>query len=164
MMPDHDLRNRPVVLLVEDDISDVQLINVALKRTPGEINLIRVEDGDTAVDYLNGTAPFNDRKMYPLPVTMLLDIKLPKRSGLEVLQWLRSQEGPIRRLPTIVLTSSTHRKDVNRAFDGGANAYFAKPESIKDLAAILAEFKTFWLQRVEFPDMQGSQPPVPPSD
>jgi CheY-like chemotaxis protein len=84
---------------------------------------------------------------------MLLDIKLPKRSGFEVLDWLRNQDGPIRRLPTVMLTSSTHHKDVDRAYDRGANAYFAKSESIKDLAALLAEFKSFWFGRVELPDM-----------
>lgn len=143
----------PVVLLVEDDASDVQLIQVAIKRTPGSIQLIRVEDGDSAIDYLAGNAPYSDRDAYPLPVTMILDIKLPKRSGLEVLQWLRSQEQPIRLLPTVMLTSSTHRKDVNRAFENGANAYLAKPESIKELASMLGEFKSFWLGCMEFPDI-----------
>jgi CheY-like chemotaxis protein len=85
---------------------------------------------------------------------MLLDIKLPKRSGFEVLEWLRSQQGPVRRLPTIMLTSSTQRKDVNHAFERGANAYFAKPESIKDLASLLAEFKNFWLDRSELPELE----------
>lgn len=141
----------PVILLVEDDTSDVQLIQVALRRSPGEVRLIRVDDGDKAVDYLSGSAPYDNRTEYPLPITMLLDIKLPKRSGLEVLEWLRNQDGPIKRLPTVMLTSSTHRKDIDGAYDRGANAYVAKSESIKDLAAMLAEFKSFWLGRLEFP-------------
>jgi CheY-like chemotaxis protein len=144
---------KPVILLVEDDASDVHLIEVALRRSPGEIRLIRVDDGDKAVDYLAGCAPYDDRTEYPLPVTMLLDIKLPRRSGFEVLEWLRSQDGPIKRLPTVMLTSSTHHKDVDGAYDRGANAYFAKSESIKDLAALLAEFKSFWLGRVQLPDL-----------
>ena len=115
-------KRKPVLLLVEDDSSDVQLIQAALSRTPGEVTLMRVDDGDKAVDYLTGTAPFDDREKYPLPVTMLLDIKLPKRSGLEVLQWLRNQADPIRRLPVVMLTSSKHRVDVNGAFERGANA------------------------------------------
>jgi two-component system response regulator len=86
---------------------------------------------------------------------MLLDIKLPKRSGLEVLQWLRSQEGPLKRLPVMMLTSSSHRIDVNRAFEGGANAYFTKPENIKDLSALLSDLKSFWLRWVEFPDVEA---------
>lgn len=160
MKSDRDMQ-KPVVLLVEDDLSDVQLITIALSRTPGEINLVRVEDGDKAVEYLAGAAPYNDRDKYPLPITMLLDIKLPKRSGLEVLQWLRNQESPLKRLPAIMLTSSTQRKDVNRAFENGANAYVAKPESMKELATLLAEFKSFWLHRVEFPDVLGSRGSVP---
>jgi CheY-like chemotaxis protein len=147
-------RKRPVVLLVEDDPYDVQLIQLALSRTPGEVHLVRVEDGDKAVDYLTGASPYDDRELYPMPRTMLLDIKLPKRSGFEVLEWLRSQQGPVRRLPTIMLTSSTQRKDVNHAFERGANAYFAKPESIKDLASLLAEFKNFWLDRSELPELE----------
>jgi CheY-like chemotaxis protein len=143
----------PVVLLVEDNSFDVQLIKAALVRTPGEINLVRVDDGDKAVDYLAGTAPFDDRQKYPVPVTMLLDIKLPKRSGFEVLEWLRSQKGPVKRLPALMLTSSKHQVDVNRAFEQGANAYLTKPDSIKELTALLGELKSFWLRRVEFPEV-----------
>jgi len=154
MKIEHNLPKNPVILLVEDDTSDVQLIKLALSRTPGDINVIRVEDGDKAVDYLTGTAPYDDREKYPLPVTMVLDIKLPKRSGFEVLQWVRSQGSPIKRLPVMMLTSSKHRVDVNRAFERGANAYLAKPESIKELASLLGEFKGFWLGRVEFPDLE----------
>jgi CheY-like chemotaxis protein len=143
----------PVVLLVEDDDFDVELLKAALARTPGEIRLIRVKDGDNAIDYLSGAAPYEDRKKYPLPVTMLLDIKLPRRSGMEVLHWLRSQENSMKRLPTVMLTSSAHKADINRAFEHGANAYLTKPESIKDLTTLLGEFKSFWLKRVEFPDV-----------
>jgi CheY-like chemotaxis protein len=158
MIPPTDLQKRPVVLLVEDDVSDAQLIKIALGRTPGEVNLIRIEDGDRAVDYLTGTAPYDDREKYPLPLTMLLDIKLPKRSGLELLQWLRSQAGPLKRLPVMMLTSSSHRIDVNRAFERGANAYFTKPETLKELVAMLADLKSFWLQWVEFPDLDDAPP------
>jgi CheY-like chemotaxis protein len=153
--PDTKPHKKPVVLLVEDDTFDVQLIKVALARTPGEITLIRVEDGDKAVDYLSGTAPFDDREKYPIPITMILDIKLPKRSGFEVLQWLRSQEGPMKRLPTLMLTSSKHQIDINRAFERGANVYLTKPETVKELTSLLGDFKSFWLNRVEFPEVTG---------
>ena len=161
MIPPTDLQRRPVVLLVEDDVSDAQLIKIALGRTPGEVNLIRIEDGDKAVEYLTGTAPYDDREKYPLPLTMLLDIKLPKRSGLELLQWLRSQAGPLKRLPVMMLTSSSHRIDVNRAFERGANAYFTKPETLKELVAMLADLKSFWLQWVEFPDIDDAPSNLP---
>jgi CheY-like chemotaxis protein len=149
-----DTEHKPVILLVEDNSFDVQLIQSALGRTPGEINLIRVEDGDKAVDYLAGISPFDDRETYPIPITMLLDIKLPKRSGFEVLQWLRSQGGPIRRLPTLMLTSSKHQVDINQAFERGANAYLTKPDSIKELTSLMGELKTFWLKRVEMPEVK----------
>ena len=153
MTNERRLKAKPVVLLVEDDSFDVQLIKTALGRTPGEINLIRVDDGDKAVDYLSGVAPYDDRKKYPIPLTMILDIKLPKRSGLEVLQWLRDQSGPICRLPILMLTSSSHQVDINRAFERGVNAYFTKPESVKELTSMLGEFKNFWLDRMEFPEI-----------
>jgi CheY-like chemotaxis protein len=156
MTPNPQLK-KPVVLLVEDDSFDFQLIRTALNRTPGEIDLVRVEDGDEAVDYLNGAAPYDDRGKYPVPITMILDIKLPRRSGLEVLQWLRSQKTSICRLPTVMLTSSNHQVDINRAFERGANAYLTKPESVKELAAVLGEFKSFWLKRMEFPEV-GQHP------
>ncbi|HEY3769252.1 MAG TPA: response regulator [Candidatus Angelobacter sp.] len=152
MIEAHSLKP-PVVLLVEDNTFEAQLIQAALGRTPGTINLIRVDDGDKAVDYLTGAAPFDDREKYPVPVTMLLDIKLPKRSGFEVLEWLRSQEGPVRRLPTLMLTSSKHQVDINQAFEHGANAYLTKPDSIKELTSLLGELKNFWLKRVELPEI-----------
>ena len=70
------LRKDPVILVVEDDTSDFQLVEVALKRTAGAIRLMRVEDGDSAVSYLAGDGPYQNRAEYPLPITMLLDIKL----------------------------------------------------------------------------------------
>jgi CheY-like chemotaxis protein len=143
----------PVILLVEDNAFDAQLIKAALGRTPGTIDLVRVDDGDKAVDYLAGAAPFDDREKYPVPVTMLLDIKLPKRSGFEVLQWLRNQEGPVKRLPALMLTSSKHQVDINQAFERGANAYLTKPETIKELTSLMGELKNFWLKRVELPEI-----------
>lgn len=161
MSIDTNLRKNPVVLLVEDDAFDVQLIKTALSRTPGEITLMRVADGDKAVEYLSGAAPFDDREKYPIPITMILDIKLPKRSGFEVLQWLRSQEGPIKRLPTLMLTSSKHQVDINRAFERGANVYLTKPESVRELTSLMADLKTFWLKKVEFPEVAAPTSGLP---
>ncbi len=152
-MLDPKLLSKPVILLVEDNVFDVKLIEAALARTPGEIILVRVDDGDKAVDYLAGIAPFDDREMYPIPITMILDLKLPRRSGLEVLLWLRSQSGPIRRLPTLMLTSSKHQVDINQAFERGTNAYLTKPDSIRELTSLLGEFKNFWLNRIELPEV-----------
>src|SRR5947207_15017530 len=85
-----------------------------------------VDDGDKAVAYLAGHGGFADRARHPLPVLLLLDLKLPRRSGLEVLAWVR-QQPTLKRLPVVVLTSSEESADINRAYDLGANSYLVKP-------------------------------------
>jgi DNA-binding response OmpR family regulator len=147
----------PRVLLVEDDPDDFQLMELALKRTPGEVHLVRVEDGEAAVEYLSGADDYSDRAEHPLPHIMVLDIKLPKRSGFEVLEWIRTQS-ELRRMPVMMLTSSRHSMDVNRAYDLGASAYFSKPETMKDLAALLGDLKSLWTRWLEFPNLQQEGP------
>jgi CheY-like chemotaxis protein len=84
---------------------------------------------------------------------MLLDIKLPRRSGFEVLQWLRGQNSALKRLPVIMLTSSRHSADINRAYDLGANSYLAKPETAAQLQQLASEFRSYWLSFNESPDL-----------
>src|SRR5581483_1794343 len=88
--------------------------------------LIIVGDGDAAIAYLAGVDGYADRTRFPLPALVLLDLKLPRRSGLEVLEWIRKQPG-VRRIPVVVLTSSRQRPDVDCAYDLGANSYLVKP-------------------------------------
>jgi CheY-like chemotaxis protein len=90
--------------------------------------MFRLTNGDDAVAYLSGDAPYENRAAYPMPNVLLLDIKLPRRSGFEVLEWVRRQKSNLRRLPVVMLTSSRHSADINRAYDLGANSYLAKPE------------------------------------
>lgn len=143
---------RLITLVVEDDDSDFQLFEAAFRRTPGDVQLHRVDDGDSAVAYLAGDGTFSDRSRYPLPHIILLDIKLPRRSGLEVLQWVRQQPG-LCRVPVIMLTSSRHSKDVNRAYEKGVSAYFSKPETMKELTDLLGALKDVWTRWFEFPSL-----------
>ena len=93
------------VLLVEDDDNDVLFVQRAFKHA-GILNRLEVvRDGDQAVDYLSGKGEYADRDKHPLPVFVLLDLKMPRRSGLEVLEWVKEREG-LRRIPIVVLTSS----------------------------------------------------------
>lgn len=147
----------PRVLLVEDDPDDFQLMQLALKRTPGEVSLLRVEDGEAAVHYLSGSEDYSNRAEHPLPHIAVLDIKLPKRSGFEVLEWIR-KHSELRRMPVMMLTSSRHSVDVNRAYDLGASAYFSKPETMKDLTALLGDLKSLWIRWLEFPNLQEDGP------
>jgi len=120
------------ILLVEDDSNDVLLLQRAFRRAGLMHALQIVTDGDQAVSYLNGDGEFADRQAHPLPALVLLDLKLPRRSGLEVLEWLRNQPENLKALPVIVLTSSRLSEDVDRAYGLGANSYMAKPSGNYD--------------------------------
>ena len=134
----------PTVLIVEDSPTDVMLIRRAFDKANIGNPLRIVRDGDEAVQYLAGEGAFADRAAHPLPAVMLLDLKLPRRSGLEVLQWVRGQS-PLRRLPVVVLTSSNQSQDVNRAYDLGANSYLVKPVEFDDLKDMLGKVNVYWI-------------------
>lgn len=140
------------VLLVEDNPDDVALIQRAFRKANIANPLRIVTDGEQAVAYLAGRGEYADRARHPLPVLVLLDLKLPKRSGHEVLAWLRSQQG-LRRLPVAVLTSSREAADVNRAYDLGANAYLQKPVGFEALHELVRTLNLFWLILNEKPDL-----------
>src|SRR5437764_11676109 len=96
--------------------------------------------------------PYQDRAQYPLPALLLLDIKLPRRNGIEVLRWLRSQPGEIRRLPVIMFTSSNHMRDVNDAYDAHVNSYLVKPVSLNELVRMMQVLNSYWLQLNQQPE------------
>jgi len=132
-----------VILLVEDDPNDVLLTRRAFSKAGVSATVSVVEDGDAAVAYLSGNGRYADRAQYPLPTIVLLDLKLPRRSGLEVLTWIR-QQSPLKRIPVVVLTSSRESVDVNRAYDLGANSYLVKPVSFEELAKLLHALNVYW--------------------
>jgi len=134
----------PVILVVEDSPTDVILIRRAFTKANVANPLHVVSDGDAAVQYLAGEGSFADRAAHPLPAVMLLDLKLPRRSGLEVLQWVRAQAS-LRRLPVVVLTSSSQSRDVNHAYDLGANSYLVKPVQFDDLKEMLGKVDLYWI-------------------
>lgn len=144
-----------LVLLVEDDASDARLVQRAFLKAALPIEIVRLSNGDEAVAYLAGDSPYDNRKLYPLPAIVLLDIKLPRRSGLEVLRWVRGQQYSLKRLPIVMLTSSRHATDVNRAYDLGANSYLAKPENTGELSRLAQQVHDYWLQLNETPDVQN---------
>lgn len=143
------------VLLVEDTSADVLLIRRAWGKAGIANPLQVVTDGDQAVAYLAGEGPYADRKQYPLPVLVLLDLKLPCRSGLEVLEWVRQQSG-LRRLPVVVLTSSQESSDINRAYDLGANSYLVKPVEFAPLLEMMKSFAPYWLAFNQKPEVRPS--------
>lgn len=140
------------ILLVEDSPDDALLIQRAFRKANLANPVQLVRDGEEAVAYLSGAAPYDDRGRFPLPVFMLLDLKLPRRSGLEVLAWLR-QESAVRRLPVVVLTSSRESVDVNRAYDLGVNSYLTKPVGFEALIEMVKNVNLYWLVLNESPEL-----------
>ena len=149
-------QNDCVILLAEDDPNDVLLIQRALQRSHIANPLQVVRDGADAVAYLNGDLQYGDRERYPLPVLLLMDLKMPRKSGLEVLEWLRQQTGGLRRLPVVVLTSSNQSLDINRAYDLGANSYLVKPAGFDSLLELVKNLDMYWLILNEKPELSGS--------
>jgi CheY-like chemotaxis protein len=134
----------PVVLLVEDRDDDVLIVRRAFEKL-GLPNPIKVvTDGDQAISYLAGAGVYADRKLYPMPALVLLDLKMPVRDGFEVLEWIRSQPG-ISGLPVVVLTTTDAIKEVSRAYAAGANSFLVKPMEFEQYMGLLQTLKKFWL-------------------
>lgn len=144
------------ILLVEDEPNDVFLIERAFRKCDFQHSLHSVNDGEQAVAYLGGSREFADRQKYPLPSLILLDLKLPRRSGLEVLAWLRGRPDTLKRLPVVVLTSSKQASDVNRAYELGANSYLVKPVAFDGLLELIRAVNGYWTRFNERPELSPS--------
>jgi CheY-like chemotaxis protein len=146
------------ILLVEDNEDDVFLMRRALKAAHIANPLQVVEDGQQAVDYLAGNGTYADRDQYPFPAVVFLDLKLPMKGGLEVLDWIRKQP-QFANLVVLVLTSSSEPSDLKRAYGLGANSYLVKPPTAEQLLDLAKAFKWYWL---EFNRYEGTTPDLVP--
>jgi CheY-like chemotaxis protein len=143
MMLSDQMKSDTTILLAEDYDDDVALLQRAFLKA--DIQRVRVvKNGDETIEYLEGAGPYADRERYPFPSILIIDIKMPRRSGFEVLQWMRAREAT-RRLPVIVLTSSQNIRDVNEAHDHGANSYLVKPTDFQELVRLISAFAEYWL-------------------
>jgi CheY-like chemotaxis protein len=133
-----------VILLVEDNSSDEKLTVVAFKKCGVGNEVVVVRDGADALDYLFATGKYEGRDASVLPSVMLLDLKLPRIGGLEVLRRVRADERT-RLLPVVVLTASNEDEDVIRSYDLGANAYVRKPVDFSEFAEAAKTLGLFWL-------------------
>lgn len=125
-----------VWLLVEDDENDFVLMKRAMQRVSADAQLLWVRDGLEAKEYLLGTSVFADRAQFPFPSVILSDLKMPRCSGLELVQWVRLQPS-LQMLPFIMFSSSDQQTDVSLAYEDGANWYLAKPSSFEGLVEML---------------------------
>jgi len=137
-------RRRKAILLADDSEEDIAIFQRAFRKAEIDADVFLVKDGQEAIDYLEGTGQFRDRKAYPLPCLVLLDLKMPKFDGFDVLRWLE-REPTLKKLPVTVLTSSDEDKDVDLAYGLGANSYLVKPASLSGYARLVAELREYWL-------------------
>ncbi|WP_413160512.1 response regulator [Capilliphycus salinus ALCB114379] len=138
------------ILLVEDDANDILFVQRAFRQANLKNPIRIVKDGEQAISYLQGENEYANRDLYFLPTLILLDLKLPRCSGLEVLEWIKTQ-AHLRRIPVVILTSSRESVDVNRAYEIGANSYLVKPVKFDDLTKMIEIIDAYWLKLNQYP-------------
>jgi CheY-like chemotaxis protein len=138
------------ILIADDDAQDTMLLRMAVERASLGLRLESVGDGEEAIDYLMGRSRYADRQAHPFPSMMLLDLKMPRLSGFDVLDFVRRQPG-LRQLPIVIFSSSDDPKDIRRAYDAGANSYLCKPHANDDLSALLKALEDYWCKFNHFP-------------
>jgi len=145
-----------LILIAEDNEDHVLLLRRALRREAVLNPIFVVSDGDETLAYLKGEGKYADRYEYPLPALLLLDLKMPKKNGFEVLQWVRQQPG-LKRLRVVVLTTSDSPEDIDRAYDLGANAFMIKPIDKHQFMELTSAIKGYWLWMSAAPDLQAPE-------
>jgi CheY-like chemotaxis protein len=134
------------ILLVDDREDDVIFFRRAFKSADLHHSITHVRDGDEAIKYLSRQAPYTDEVVYPVPDVVVLDLKMPKKDGFEVLQWLRD-ENRLKPAPVVVLTSSDRDDDKKRAKELGAGSYYTKPVDFTKLVGVAKDINRRWLTR-----------------
>ena len=138
------------LLIVEDEENDVLFLKDALRKANILSPIQVVDDGRMALDYLGGVGKYEDRKTYPLPSVIFLDLKLPQVNGLAILKWIR-EEPSLPSMLVMILTASSLDEDIERAYRLGANSYVVKPSSRDKLVEVLKDFNNWWFKHNEPP-------------
>jgi CheY-like chemotaxis protein len=133
------------ILVVEDRADDVLIILKAFTAAEIKNRVIVARDGEEAIQYLNGDGQFRDRHQFPLPRLILLDLKMPKVDGFEVLKWVKGHPA-LKTIPVLVLTLSSEIRDVNAAYKLGANSFMVKPDDFYNVTSVAKLLKDYWLQ------------------
>lgn len=132
------------ILLIEDNPDHAELVMRTMEDCSVLNRIVHLEDGEAALDYLYGRGMYSDRRSYPLPHLMLLDLRLPKVSGLEVLKQVK-EDSELRALPVVILTTSDADRDLASAYEYHANSYLTKPVDFEDFSRMLKDLGFFWL-------------------
>ncbi len=144
---------KKVILLVEDNPSDIGLTKRAFEKNRIQNKLVVAEDGQEALDYLFGTGAYTGRDTSEMPAVVLMDLKLPKVDGLEALRRIRGHD-LTKRLPVVILTSSREDQDVAMSYDLGANSYIRKPVNFQQFAEAVRTLDLYWVVLNEPPPLK----------
>jgi len=145
------MNKKPInILLVEDNPTDVEVIQEVFKFIGSKNRLFMTKDGEEALNFLYHRGKYQDTSLAPVPDLILLDIRMPKIDGLEVLRVIKSDEN-LKRIPVLILTVSDRDADIRRAYEYGANSYIAKPIEFQGFANILTKIEEYWLTIAKLP-------------
>lgn len=136
--------NEQCILVAEDEETDVMLLRIAFQRAGLPIPLVVVSDGEEVIEYLKGEGRHSNQA-HPMPSLLLLDLKMPRMTGFEVLTWL-SENSQFKALPAIVLSSSSYDSDIKQARQLGARDYCVKPESLSGMVGLVRNLHARWLE------------------
>jgi chemotaxis family two-component system response regulator Rcp1 len=137
----------PLILLVEDNAGDVRLTREALREVGIAVDLVAVPDGEAALDYLRGAGEHAGASR---PDLILLDLNLPKKNGLEVLEEVK-RDPELLRIPVIMLTTSSSARDVTACYDRGVNCYVVKPLDLDEFTRLIQAIHSFWFEAAQLP-------------
>jgi len=152
--------NQPVVLVAEDREDDVFMLRRSFEHVGFDTPVQYVRDGEECIAYLAGKGRFANRDEYPLPGVLLLDLKMPRKNGFEVLEWIRNQPH-LAQLRTIVLTTSEDVFEVNRAYKLGAASFLTKPLNFTEFKDTIVAVHNYWLMLNKPPALKRAQNPPP---
>lgn len=135
-------KSNDLVLLIEDDPNDILLFEKAISRCHFDIDLVIMRDGEKAIAYLAGN---EQAENHPIPDLVLLDLKLPRKSGFEVLEWIKKHPN-MQATPVVILSSSKQTQDLQMAYQMGANSYLVKPTGFSELNKLVEDLGSYWFQ------------------
>jgi len=140
------------ILIVDDDENDIFFVKRAFTEINVHCKFQVMKNGQDAIDYLGGVGEYANRHKYPLPMMILMDLKMPIMDGFQVLIWLRARDG-IKVIPTVVFSSSDMPQDITRAYELGANSFMTKSVTYDGLLIKLQTLSQYWLEHCKHPQV-----------
>jgi CheY-like chemotaxis protein len=140
------------ILLVEDETTDATLVQRAFAKAKVMNPIVHLKNGDEALAYLAGVGKYSDRIKHQVPALILLDLKMPGMTGLQLLQWMRTNR-EVRRIPVVVLTTDEAPSTINAAYDLGANSYLVKPGDPEEVMRLVETVQRYWMELNQQPPL-----------